>query len=95
MNSNIPKTETFFMGLRLCRAPGYPTETVITQFHFSVSITRERLLKIPTVHLSRTNGSLWFFVNKMCVGNGILQVVFNIEAGNYYSKYTFIMTLHS
>ena len=24
---------------------------------------------------------------------GMLRVVFNIETGNYYSKYTFIMTL--
>ena len=34
------------------------------------------------------------FVNKTCVGNGDATiVVFNIEAGNYYSKSTFIMTL--
>ena len=30
----------------------------------------------------------------MCVGNGdTIQVIFNTEAGNYYSKSTFIMTL--
>ena len=34
-----------------------------------------------------------FFVNKMCVGMGMLRVIFNIEVGNYYSKSTFIVTL--
>ena len=29
----------------------------------------------------------------MCVGNGDATNRFNIEAGNYYSKSTFIMTL--
>ena len=42
---------------------GYPTKTVVTRFHFSVPITRKRLLNILTEHVSHTNGSLWFFVN--------------------------------
>ena len=64
---------------------GYPAETVITQFHFSIPINR--LLKIPTEHVRHTNGSL------MCVGNGDATVViFNIEAGYYYSKSMFVMT---
>ena len=50
--------------LRLCRIPGYPTETVVTRFHFLVPVTSKRLLKNPTEHLSHTNGSLWF-VNKL------------------------------
>ena len=55
------------MLLRLCRLSGYSdtrTKTVITRFHVSVPITGKRLLKVPTEHLSHTNGSLWF-VNKM------------------------------
>ena len=35
-----------------------------------------------------------FLFNKMCVNKmRMLQVVFNIKAGNYYSKFPFIMTL--
>ena len=47
-------------------------------------------MKILTEHLSHTNGSLRFF---LVWAMGMLRVVFNIEAGNYYSKSTFIMTL--
>ena len=42
-------------------------------------------MKISTEHVSHTDGSLPFL--------GMLRVVFNIEAGNDYSKSTFIMTL--
>ena len=70
---------------------GYPT-----WFHFSVPITLKRLLKIPTEHLSHTNGSLWFLLLTKCVwGMGMLRVVFNthVQVGNCYSKSTFNMTL--
>ena len=33
-----------------------------------------------------------FLLTKCLWGMGMLRVVFNIEAGNYYSKSTFIMT---
>ena len=35
-----------------------------------------------------------FLLTKCVWGMGMLQVVFNIEVGNYYSKSTFIMTLN-
>ena len=35
----------------------------------------------------------FLFITKCVWGMGMLRVIFNIEAGNYYSKSTFIMTL--
>ena len=46
--------------LRLFRVSGYTSETVITRFHFSVPITRKRLFKFCTKHLSYTNRILKF-----------------------------------
>ena len=67
------------------RVSGYPTETVIPGFHFlGFNLIPVSDLKISTEHLSHTNGSLRFL--------GMVRVVFNIEAGNYYSKSTFIIT---
>ena len=44
--------------------------TVITRFYFFILITRKLLLKIFTEHLSHTNGSVRFFGQMFCVGNG-------------------------
>ena len=35
----------------------------------------------------------FFGSHNVCGGMGMLRVVFNIEAGNYYSEPTFIMTI--
>ena len=85
-----------FLSVRLSNAikavpvPGYLTEAVITRFHFSVPITRKWLLKIKPYKWK----SLIFFILLFFLWEtGILRVIFNIEAGNYYSKSTFIMTL--
>ena len=76
------------------RLVGYPTETVITLFHFSLF----KLLKILTEYLIHTYGSLKFvFVNIFCVGNGdAIRVVFNMRGAKvlqyiYMYKSTFIM----
>ena len=69
---------------------GYPIENR----RHPIPITCKRLLKIPTECLSHTNGRPWFFwLTKRVWGMGMLRVVFTIEAGNDYSKSTFIMTL--
>ena len=62
--------KTWYMSLTLCLVSGYPTETLITWFYFSVPITRKWLLK--TDHFD------WPFkphkwkspILFMCVGNG-------------------------
>ena len=43
------------------RVPGYPTKTVITQFHFSVQLPVNDFLKFG--HLSGANRNLWFLNN--------------------------------
>ena len=68
--------------VRLCQVTRYLTETVITQYNFSVPITRKRLLKILTKHLSHTKRKCpIFFVNKMCVGNGDAMSRFEYRGG--------------
>ena len=84
--TRIPRyPDTQVPGYPGTRIPRYPDTQIPDRFYFLVPITLKRLFKILTEHLSHTNRSLKVFVNKMCVGN--------IEARNYYSMSTFIMTV--
>ena len=77
---------------RLWRVSRHPTKTIITRFS-SISYLPVHDFWLNFDWTFRPHKWNVFMLTKCVWGMGMLHMVFNTEAGNYYSKPAFIMSL--